>query len=239
MKKSYNPEGFGARVSEEMERAGIKDVRTLHQKVNALTSERGTSYTAVFQYAKGTWPTEPRRPVVEALARVLNGVRPEYLLFDGEPRTEADMEAVRRGDARVSTERKGRDPEAEVFHEAFNPGPAAEAMLWRLWAPLFWKSSVEEPDAEQEAISVECARRIVRALLAPLEVLDAMPPRMEEPGRLVADSPDARRARMYSHRLDDYIIVVSEALRVIVQRQANAADEEAMNPDPEGDNGEA
>jgi hypothetical protein len=235
--KSYNPEGFGARISEEMERAGIKDVRTLQQKVSAITSERGTSYTAVFQYAKGTWPTEPRRPVVEALARVLNGVRPDYLLFGGE-RTEADMEAARRGDAAVAPERQ--DPAAQVFREAFNPGPAAEAMLWRLWAPLFWKSALTASDEEQDAISAACARRIVRALLAPLEVLDAMPPREEAPGRLVADSPDARRARMYSHRLDDYIIGITEPLRVIVQRQSNAADEESgiFEPEEEGDDGE-
>jgi hypothetical protein len=226
--KRYNPEGFGARVSEEMERAGIKDVRTLHQRVSALTSERGTSYTAVFQYAKGTWPTEPRRPVVEALARVLNGVRPEYLLFEGELRTEADVQANRRGDSAVQGER--RDPAAAVFREAFNPGPAAEAVLWRLWAPLHWKSvGFDATPEEEEAISVECAERIVRAILAPLKELDAMPPRSGADGRMVSDTPDALHARMYSHRLDDYIIAVSEALRVIVQRQANALDQERFS----------
>jgi hypothetical protein len=93
--KDYDPEKFGERIRKEMGRAGIKEIRALRQKLVDETNERGTSYTAVFQYVKGTWPTEPRRPVVEALARVLNGVRPEYLLFDEGGRTEAEEEVRR------------------------------------------------------------------------------------------------------------------------------------------------
>jgi len=236
--KSYNPEGFGARISEEMERAGIKDIRTLHRKVEARTSARGTSYTAVFQYVKGQWPTEPSRPVVEALARVLNDVRPEYLLFGGF-RKETDRLAAEQSDAVVAGERVS--PITEVFRDAFpgagtythdlrrahGPGAAAEAMLWRLWTPLrtarFMLARLDgASEIDEEALGIECAHQMVRALLAPLKELDALPARRVEEGRLQTSSHGAYHARMWGAYLDDYIIAVCEALRPIVERQDNS-----------------
>jgi hypothetical protein len=191
--KSYNPEGFGARISEEMERAGIKDVRTLHQKVSALTSERGTSYTAVFQYAKGTWPTEPRRPVVEALARVLNGVRPEYLLFDGEIRTEEQIRAAAATD-RAMPHQPGLDREAilAAFREEGGPvthtiGAGSHERLVPMMVVQFGLRNLPERAGETfemaAARHIDTARMIGRAVRAPLDTLDLHPERWPMPSR--------------------------------------------------------
>lgn len=248
--REYDPEGFGKRLSDEMGRAGIKDAQALQKRLDreAPPNTRGTSYTAVLQYVKGLWPSEPRREVVETLARMFDPrMRPEYLLYEGEPRTETDMEAGRRGESAVRPER--HEPAATVFRSNLpgsgtrthwpGPGPAAEAVLWRLWAPLMGATVEARPDGagpiDEEAIGVACAEQIVRALLAPLKEMDALPPRMLEPGRLQADSQMSFRARMSGPYLDDYIIAACEALRPVVQRQANAISEERWRRDVENE----
>lgn len=201
--QGFDPAWFGERIEEERNTRGWK-LQTLQSELAKQTDNaRGTSYGAVWSYIKGKAPADPRREVIDGLA-ALFGVRPEYLMRPGEERTDADATAARRAEARVSTERQDRDPEAEVFRDGLNPKVTAEAMLWRLWAPLFWKSSGEESDEEQEAISVECAHRIVRAVLAPLEELDALSARDRDPVEW-----------------ESYIIGVCAALYPVIQRQAD------------------
>jgi transcriptional regulator with XRE-family HTH domain len=232
--EGFDAEWFGECIEEERKARGWTLQMLQSELAKQTRGARGTSYGAVWSYINGKAPADPRREVIEGFAELF-AVRPEYLLRPGEARTDADATAARQAEARVATERQDRNPAAKVFREAFNPGPAAEAMLWRLWAPLFWKSIKGTKDEDQDAISAECARRIVDALVAPLAVLDALPPRLEAPGLRVAGTPEARCARMFR-----YIIAATEPLRAIVQRQANAADAEAMNPYTEGgDDGEA
>lgn len=248
--KSYDAEGFGARIREEMERAGIEDIRTLQQKVHrAAKGERGTSYSAVFQYTKGTWPTEPRRGVVEALARVLNGVRPEYLLFNGE-RTPADQLARERGeaaDAGHSREAWAADID-RLFDEAFpgagryeerdgvtwrlrGPGAAAHAQLWRLWAAVrgvrarVAQAAGELDSFDEAAESVAAAEQVVSAVLAPLHAMNALPPQPsggDMPGVMgTVGSPLALHAHMWGDRLDSFIVSTCETLLSIARRQDN------------------
>ncbi|HSG48657.1 MAG TPA: hypothetical protein VLA43_12630, partial [Longimicrobiales bacterium] len=84
---SYDPRGFGERLSQEMATRGVT-VPQLSEAVRRRSGgARGTSYGSVWAYAQGKGPeTAPRREVVEALAVELQ-VLPDWLL-DGEgPRT--------------------------------------------------------------------------------------------------------------------------------------------------------
>lgn len=94
----FDPQAFGARLRDEMGVRGL-DVKALREAVHLETGgARGTSYGSVWSYVNGQAPLEPRREVVEGMAKVLR-VRAAWLLHGVEPRTEG--EAVARGEART------------------------------------------------------------------------------------------------------------------------------------------
>lgn len=97
---SYDPAAFGARLTSESAKAGLT-VRDLEREIRArIGPVRGTSRANLATWLRGQGPApdagEPRRNVVEALARVFStpasAVRPEHLLYGG-PRTEAEAAA--------------------------------------------------------------------------------------------------------------------------------------------------
>jgi transcriptional regulator with XRE-family HTH domain len=237
----FDPVAFGERLREELDLKGW-DVKAFQQKVAAKVpgNRMGTSYGSIWSYVNDQAPQEPRRETVEAMASLL-GVRPDYLLFGG-PRTETDVRAAQHSEAAIAEERI--DPVLEIFIEHFpgsgrqrphhGPGPAAEAMLWRL------HSSVEMAGSDlahlegrewrlDEDKEIEIAHQMVRALLAPLKELDALPPRLVEPGRRVAESGGQFHAGMVGPPLDDYLIGACEVLRGVIERQRRSIQFERRN----------
>ncbi len=99
---NYDPTTFGKRLKAELDARGW-DVRTFQDKLKRATGgARGTSYSAVWTYVNGCGPADPRRSVVEAMARLL-GVLPDYLWFGG-PRTEVEAAAQREVEASEGAE---------------------------------------------------------------------------------------------------------------------------------------
>jgi hypothetical protein len=134
----YDPEGFGRRIIEAMESARIPDIKTLQERLkNTVPTRvppvRGTSYTAVFQYAKGQWPTEPNREVIEGLATVL-GVFPDHLLFGG-PRNELEAQAeaaIAAGEESSTAEFRERMHERVPFLRYMDADRSIEAHFLRV-----------------------------------------------------------------------------------------------------------
>jgi transcriptional regulator with XRE-family HTH domain len=225
----FDPVAFGGRLREELERRGW-DVKTFQQNVAAKVpgSRMGTSYGSIWSYVNDQAPQEPRRETVEAMAALL-GVRPDYLLF-GDHRTEADVRAAQHSDAAVEEERN--DPVLEIFRECFpgiggrthkGPGAAAEAMLWRLFSAMTlmrWDlAQIEGEEIDHGELDVEVAHQMVKALLAPLEAMDALPPPLVRPGHRQAASAAQWHAGMTGSSLDDYLIGACEVLRGVVEKQ--------------------
>jgi hypothetical protein len=87
------------------------------------------------------------------------------------------------------------------------PGTAAHAQLWRVWAAVRGVSSriaqsrgelerMDDP-AVDAADAIECAEQVVRAVLAPLKEIDALPPRSMDYSSLGAQ-PDRDMVHLHS-----------------------------------------
>jgi hypothetical protein len=174
----FDPQAFGERLVREMERAGIPDVQTLQRRLAQTTSARGTSYASVWSYVNGRAPAVgPRQDVVDALASIL-GVLPGYLLAGG-PRTPSEAaaeEAARAAlrDAQTSDGFFWDAPRARevqrVLEQAFNgrSDPSATMMLWSLLS-----STLPTPQYNKNSAAQQVAADVVRAVLAPLDILGA------------------------------------------------------------------
>lgn len=113
-KQRFDPEAFGDRVSDEMERNGW-DITTLQERLKREKPDaRGTSYASVWSYVKGQAPARgPRPEVVEGLSELFS-VRPEYLLHGG-PRTEADAALRAEEEPNPLDRLRAKIPELEEF----------------------------------------------------------------------------------------------------------------------------
>jgi hypothetical protein len=230
MSRPFDPVAFGARLNREIERAGITDVKALQRELQKRTSQRGTSYASVWSYVNGQAPSSgPRQAVVEALASIF-GVLPTYLLHGGH-RTPTDATADEKGAVALNQEKPTWPEVDQLFTESFpggevmrGPGAAARAQLWRLWAASRWlRSIVAHVDGQEEdghrALAMDSAQQVVRAVLAPLKEIDALPPRPIESGSMAADTRLAHAAGMWGDRLDSYIITTCETLLFVIKRQ--------------------
>jgi len=160
---------------------------------------KGSTRAMVHRYLSGATPPSD---FIEAAADVL-GLRREWLAFGQGGPTVAEGIAEAASSEQPDGE-PGTAAYSEVFRAAFpDCDSAARACFWRLWAAVYLRET--RPPAEDSAEArLECARRVVSAIQAPLEVLGAMPPRTGP------------------FKLDDYIIAASLALHGIVDQMDDA-----------------
>lgn len=84
-----DPVAVGERITQAMNRGGW-EYKALHEALHKRTGKaKGTSYGAVWAYANGQGPAEPRENVMEALAELL-GVNVRWLLYGVGPKNPSE-----------------------------------------------------------------------------------------------------------------------------------------------------
>lgn len=201
----FEPTAFGRRLRDEMSAADL-DVQALQVEVRRLVKAatgdtKGTSYGTIWSYVKGQAPIEPRREVIDALARVFR-VRPEWLAFDRGQRTDAEEAAARLAAGApppqldyVRTALREVIPDLERL-------AYAEAALMSTWGLLRGRwidyAPAEATHTNQERADILLARRLAEALLAPLQTLR------------LTNSPD-----FSAWAFEEYLVLGAQALRQI------------------------
>jgi hypothetical protein len=100
-------------------------------------------------------------------------------------------------------------------------------------------AQIEGKEVDHDALDVEVAYQMVKALLAPLEAMDTLPPPLVRPGYRRADSAAQWHAGMTGPPLDDYLIGACEVLRGVVEEQRRSIGWSRQLTQTETDNGEA
>lgn len=183
----YSAAGFGDRLRKAMERQGwtVKShVRRLQQDVHKATrGARGTSYGSIYSYVHGQGPpSEPRREVVDALAKVLK-VLPDHLLFGGPKTIEESALGVPRDENRIAAQRLRIAVYEAVKKEAGALLPVGvDVGIIELIMTTVARMAADTPGVEPDhSRFLEAASCLGRGIVGPLRALGLDPARWPEP----------------------------------------------------------
>lgn len=251
--KNRKPSAIGVRLNDVRRAVGAKDLTTFYESLDGSSLRGFPSYAAAATYHAKPW----RDPPTVYLARIVErhpDINPVWLLTGtGNPSLSAE-----RAEAALAKQPGQSDDVNALFDAAFPgagafvggqfrynvPGPAARAMLWRLWSAMLdvryqdaqLARSRGGDDSDDKTLQIEAAQLVVRAVLAPLEAMDAMPPTRQESDRFTSASWKAFDAAMHGDRLDSYIIRTCDTLVAVVRRQDwNASERLILEYPQEGD----
>jgi len=227
-----NPEDFGERLRWEME--DLKwDIKHLQEELKSELDKkaaglRGTSYGSVWSYVKGKAPAEPRREVIQGLAKLF-GVLPDYLLFGG-PRTEKDVAAATLTAIATATGTV-YFPENGTFQRSHSQRSGTDQTPLRVeldsLRPIYDALDITDCSGGEPWVAaiVESWRR----LSSPL---DRITKDMEQIGAALRgplDGMDLVPAEMEAGELDSYILTMIPALLALVAARQRRASREAKD----------